>query len=108
METDPATPYALDKLQDRGTFFVDPGEEIYEGQVLGEYPRKWPRHQRRQSETNDQLPRRRQRWFCYLRHVSSPEEALEYIQGEGYVEVTPHRQHIRKIVLTWKWTPKIY
>ena len=103
METGPATPYALDKLQDRGTFFVDPGEEIYEGQVLGEHIREndlvinvvkakqMTNFRAAGKDDSAKLPPARK---------FSLEEALEYIQGDEYVEVTPRSQRIRKIVLT--------
>ncbi|HPB52235.1 MAG TPA: translational GTPase TypA [Saprospiraceae bacterium] len=103
METGPCTAYALDKLQDRGTFFVDPGEEIYEGQVVGEHIRE-----------NDlvinivkakQLTNFRASGKDDAARVTPPrkfslEEAMEYIQADEYLEVTPKSQRLRKIVLS--------
>lgn len=103
METGPCTAYALDKLQDRGTFFVDPGEEIYEGQIVGEHIRE-----------NDlvinivkakQLTNFRAAGKDDAARVAPPrkfslEEAMEYIQADEYLEVTPKSQRLRKIVLS--------
>ena len=102
METGMAIAYALDKLQDRGIFFVYPGEEIYEGQVVGESTRlddlclnltKTKKlTNMRATGTDDKVK------------IAPPvrfslEEALEYIQEDEYVEVTPKCIRLRKIVL---------
>ncbi len=97
-----ATAYAMDKLQDRGKFFVEPGAEIYEGQVVGEY-----------SKDNDlvvnitaakQLTNFRAAGSDDKSTLPPPirmslEEAMEYIQEDEYVEVTPKSIRLRKIML---------
>jgi GTP-binding protein len=102
IETGMAIAYALDKLQDRGIFFVDPGEEIYAGQVLGENSRgddlginvtKTKKLSNvRASGTDDKIKLAPPVKF-------SLEEALEYIQSDEYVEVTPNAIRLRKIIL---------
>jgi len=102
METGTAIPYSIDKLQDRGTFFSDPGDEIYEGQVIGENSRdgdlvinvtKMKKQSNvRSSGTDDAIKIR-------PAIKRSLEEALEYIQADEYVEVTPNSIRIRKIFL---------
>jgi GTP-binding protein len=103
IETGMAIAYALDKLQDRGHFFVDPGEEIYEGQVIGENNRAGDiglninktkkLTNMRASGTDDKVKIAPAVKF-------SLEEALEYIQEDEYVEVTPRFIRLRKILLT--------
>jgi GTP-binding protein len=102
METGVGTPYAIDKLQDRGVFFVDPGEEVYMGQVIGEHNRqndivvnilkgKQLTNMRASgSDTNVRIA---------PKINFSLEEALEYIQKDEYVEVTPKTIRMRKIYL---------
>jgi GTP-binding protein len=102
IETGLAIAYALDKLQDRGKFFVDPGEEIYEGQVIGENSRSGDiglnitktkkLTNMRASGTDDKA-----RLAPAIKF--SLEEALEYIQEDEYVEVTPKFVRLRKILL---------
>ncbi|MDR6301214.1 translational GTPase TypA [Mesonia maritima] len=103
MEKGTAIPYSIDKLQDRGKFFVDPGEDIYEGQVIGENSR--------QDDMTVNITKTKK-----LSNVRSSgaddkakivpaikfslEEALEYIQKDEYVEVTPNHLRIRKVYLT--------
>ncbi|MXV37474.1 translational GTPase TypA [Flavobacteriaceae bacterium Ap0902] len=103
METGSAIPYSLDKLQDRGTFFVEPGEKIYEGQVIGENSRaddmvvnitKTKKLSNVRSSGADDKAR-----IAPARKFSL-EEALEYIQKDEYVEVTPNSIRLRKIHLT--------
>jgi len=102
MENGSAIPYSIDKLQDRGRFFVDPGEDIYEGQVIGENTR--------QDDMTVNITKTKK-----LSNVRSSgaddkakivpaikfslEEALEYIQKDEYVEVTPSFLRIRKVFL---------
>jgi GTP-binding protein len=102
METGTAIAYSLDNLQDRGIFFVDPGEEVYEGQVIGENNRpgdlivnvtktkKLTNMRASGSDDKASLPPPRR---------FSLEEALEYIQGDEYVEVTPKSIRLRKVYL---------
>ena len=102
LETGTAIAYSIDKLQDRGKFFIHPGDEIYEGQVIGENSRaddltinvcKTKKLTNvRASGTDDKA------------HISPPvqfslEEALEYIKEDEYVEVTPNAMRMRKILL---------
>ncbi|MGB3343026.1 MAG: translational GTPase TypA [Aequorivita sp.] len=102
METGSAIPYSIDKLQDRGKFFVDPGEDIYEGQVIGENSRqddmvvnitKTKKHSNVRSAGADDKAR------IVPAIKFSLEEALEYIQKDEYVEVTPKHIRLRKILL---------
>jgi GTP-binding protein len=97
-----STAYAIDKLQDRGFFFIDPGEEIYMGQVIGEHTRqndlvvnvlkgkKLTNMRASGSDDNVKIAPKKQ---------FSLEEALEYIQKDEYVEVTPKAIRMRKIYL---------
>jgi len=102
LENGVGTAYSIDKLQDRGVFFVDPGEELYTGQVIGENSRtgdivvniqKGKKMSNvRASGTDDSVKIAPKRKF-------SLEEALEYIQKDEYVEVTPKSIRMRKIYL---------
>ncbi|MEE9361507.1 MAG: translational GTPase TypA [Cellulophaga sp.] len=103
METGKAIPYSIDKLQDRGKFFVDPGEDIYEGQVIGENSRgddmsvnitKTKKMSNVRSSGADDKAK------IVPAIKFSLEEALEYIQKDEYVEVTPKFLRLRKIYLT--------
>ncbi|MBB4118969.1 GTP-binding protein [Mesonia hippocampi] len=102
MENGTAIPYSIDKLQDRGKFFIDPGEAIYEGQVIGENSR--------QDDMTVNVTKTKK--LSNVRSAGaddkakivpaikfSLEEALEYIQKDEYVEVTPNHLRIRKIYL---------
>ncbi len=102
MEKGKAIPYSLDKLQDRGKFFIYPGEEIYTGQVIGENSRgddmvvnvtKTKKLSNvRSSGADDKVKLAPPIKF-------SLEEALEYIQKDEYVEVTPKTMRLRKVYL---------
>ncbi|KIA85569.1 translational GTPase TypA [Flavobacterium sp. AED] len=103
MEKGKAIPYSIDKLQDRGRFFVNPNDEIYEGQVIGENSRsddmcvnvtKEKKQSNVRSSGNDDKAR------IIPPVIFSLEEALEYIQKDEYVEVTPKNIRLRKIYLT--------
>lgn len=101
-ETGTSFAYALDKLQDRGRFFIEPGEEVYKGQVIGENSRsedldinvtkskKLTNMRASGSDDKVKLPPALK---------MSLEEALEYIQADEYVEVTPKSLRMRKIYL---------
>jgi GTP-binding protein len=101
-ETGESIPYSLSNLQDRGTFFIGGGESIYEGQVVGENNRPGDLvinltaskklTNMRASGSDDKLRVAPPRRF-------SLEEALEYIQEDEYVEVTPKHIRLRKIYL---------
>jgi len=103
MEKGSTTAYSIDKLQDRGRFFVDPGVDIYEGQILGEHIRDndlvinivkgKALTNMRASGTDDS-----QRIAPAIKF--SLEEAMEYIQADEYIEVTPASMRLRKIHLT--------
>ena len=103
MEKGKAIPYSIDKLQDRGKFFVEPNAEIYEGQVIGENSRgddmcvnvtKEKKQSNVRSSGNDEKAR------IIPPIIFSLEEALEYIQKDEYVEVTPKSIRLRKIYLS--------
>jgi len=103
MEKGTATPYSIDKLHDRGKFFIHPGEDIYEGQIVGE-----------NSKDNDMVINLvREKQLTNFRAAGkddatknipptkfSLEEAMEYIQIDEYLEVTPQNMRLRKILLT--------
>jgi len=103
LETGKSIPFSLNNLQDRGKFFIHPGEDIYEGQVIGENSRdndltvnvtKTKKMSNMRSSGNDDKVK-----------LAPPvkfslEEALEYIQEDEYVEVTPESIRLRKILLT--------
>lgn len=103
MEKGQTTAYSIDKLQDRGRFFVEPGVEVYEGQIVGEHIRD-----------NDlvvnlvkgkQLTNMRASGSDDNTRIApavkfSLEESMEYIQADEYIEVTPKSIRLRKIYLT--------
>ncbi len=102
MENGSAIPYSIDKLQDRGKFFVGAGEEIYTGQVIGEHSR--PDDLVVNITKMKQLTNMRASGSDDKARMIPPikfslEEALEYIQGDEYVEITPKSMRIRKIIL---------
>ena len=102
-ETGTAYAYSIDKLQDRGRFFISPMEQVYEGQVIGEHTR--------QNDITVNVTKAKQ--LTNMRASGSDdkavivpppkvftlEEALEYIKEDEYVEVTPHAMRLRKILL---------
>ena len=102
MENGQAIPYSIDKLQERGKFFIDPGEDIYEGQIIGENSRgddmtvnvtKTKKLSNVRSSGADEKAK------IIPAIKFSLEEALEYIQKDEYVEVTPNHIRLRKIYL---------
>jgi GTP-binding protein len=102
MEDGAAIPYALDKLQDRGKFFVSPQEKIYRGQVIGENNREGDltiNITKTKKLTNMRTSGSDDKVRLAPPIIFSLEEALEYIQGDEYVEVTPKAIRIRKIYL---------
>jgi GTP-binding protein len=103
MDKGMATAYRIDKLQDRGRFFVDPGEEVYQGMIIGEHIRD--------NDLTINITEGKQ--LTNFRTTSkddatriapaikfSLEEAMEYIQNDEYVEITPQSMRLRKIYLT--------
>ncbi|MEM0519340.1 MULTISPECIES: translational GTPase TypA [Aequorivita] len=102
METGQAIPYSIDKLQDRGRFFVNPNEDIYEGQVIGENSRQDDMtvnitKTKKLSNVRSSGADDKARIIPAIKF--SLEEALEYIQKDEYVEVTPNHLRLRKIHL---------
>jgi GTP-binding protein len=102
METGKAIPYSIDKLQERGRFFIDPGEDIYEGQVIGENSRgddMVVNVTKTKKLTNVRAAGSDDKARIAPAIKFSLEEALEYIQEDEYVEVTPEHLRLRKILL---------
>jgi GTP-binding protein len=99
---DKTTAYSIDKLQDRGTFFVDPGEEVYVGQVIAEHikpgdlivnatePKKLSNMRASGSDDSVRIIPKKQ---------MSLEECMEYIQQDECIEVTPKKVRLRKVIL---------
>lgn len=103
METGPSTAYAIDKLQDRGIFFIDPGEDLYEGQVIGEHSRQNDiviNVQKGKQLTNMRASGSDSNVKIAPKRNFSLEEAMEYIQKDEYLEITPKSIRMRKIYLT--------
>ena len=100
--TEKTTGYSIDKLQDRGTFFVDPGEDVYAGQIVAENikpgdlvvnvtePKKLTNHRASGSDDATRIAPKTQ---------LSLEECMEYIQHDECIEVTPINIRMRKIYL---------
>ena len=100
--TEKTTGYSIDKLQDRGRFFVDPGQEVYTGQVIAEHikpgdlvvnatePKKLTNH--RASGSDDASK-------AAPKILMSLEECMEYIQQDECIEVTPLNVRLRKVIL---------
>jgi GTP-binding protein len=103
MEQGTAIPYSLNNLQERGKFFIEPNQDVYMGQVIGENSRAGDlvvnvtktkkMSNMRSSGADDKVKLAPPRRF-------SLEEALEFIQGDEYVEVTPKTIRLRKILLS--------
>ncbi|GIM53868.1 MULTISPECIES: translational GTPase TypA [Capnocytophaga] len=102
MENGKAIPYSIDKLQDRGKFFIDPNEDVYEGQVIGENSRgddMVVNVTKTKKLTNIRSAGADDKMRIAPAIKFSLEEALEYIQKDEYVEVTPKSLRLRKIYL---------
>ncbi|MFC6997390.1 translational GTPase TypA [Rufibacter roseus] len=102
METGPGTAYSIDKLQDRGVFFVDPGEDVYMGQVIGEHSRQndlTVNIQKGKQLTNMRASGSDNNVKIVPKKQFSLEEAMEYIQKDELLEVTPKSIRMRKIYL---------
>lgn len=102
METGTAYAYSIDKLQDRGKFFIDPGEEVYAGQVVGEHVHDNDlvvNVTKAKQLTNVRASGSDEKARVIPKTVMSLEECLEYIKGDELVEVTPKSMRMRKIVL---------
>jgi len=98
----PATAYSIDKLQDRGAFFIDPGQEVYAGQILGEHIKPGDLvvnvvetkklTNMRASGSDDSVK-------IIPKIQMTLEECMEYIQQDECIEVTPQNIRLRKIML---------
>jgi GTP-binding protein len=102
MENGTAIPYSIDKLQERGKFFIDPGEPIYEGQVIGENARgedMTVNVTKTKKLSNVRAAGSDDKTKIVPAIKFTLEEALEYIQKDEYVEVTPNALRLRKIYL---------
>jgi GTP-binding protein len=96
------TGYSIDKLQDRGTFFVDPGEDVYAGQIIAEHikpgdlivnatePKKLTNHRASGSDDASRIA---------PKTLMTLEECMEYIQHDECIEVTPKSIRMRKVIL---------
>lgn len=102
MEQGSAIPFSLSNLQERGIFFVNPGDDIYEGQVIGEHSRSNDlvvNVTKTKKLTNMRSSGADDKVKIAPPKVFSLEECLEYIQADEYVEVTPQNLRMRKILL---------
>jgi GTP-binding protein len=102
MEQGEAIPYSLHNLQDRGKFFIDPSDPVYEGQVIGEHSRGGDlviNVTKTKKLTNMRASGADEKMRIAPAVRFSLEEALEYIQSDEYVEVTPKSIRLRKIYL---------
>jgi len=102
MEVGEAIPYSLHNLQDRGKFFIDPSEPIYAGQVIGEHSRSGDlviNVTKTKKLTNMRASGADEKMRIAPAVKFSLEEALEYIQSDEYVEVTPKSIRLRKVFL---------
>lgn len=100
--TEKTTGYSIDKLQDRGTFFVEPGEEVYTGQIIAEHikpgdlvvnatePKKLTNHRASGSDDASRIAPKTEMTL---------EECMEYIQQDECIEVTPKNIRMRKVML---------
>ena len=108
--TEKTTAYSIDKLQDRGTFFVDPGEDVYAGQIIAEHikpgdlvvnateAKKLTNH--RASGSDDAVR-------IAPKTLLTLEECMEYIQHDECIEVTPKNIRMRKVVLNEEERKKV-
>ena len=102
METGTAYAYSIDKLQDRGKFFIDPGEEVYAGQVVGEHVHDNDlvvNVTKAKQLTNVRASGSDEKARVIPKVIMSLEECLEYIKSDELVEVTPKSMRIRKVIL---------
>ncbi len=102
MENGTAFAYSIDKLQDRGKFFIDPGDEVYGGEVVGEHVHDNDlvvNVTKAKQLTNTRASGSDDKARIVPRTVLSLEEALEYIKEDEMVEVTPKSMRMRKIIL---------
>ena len=102
METGQSYAYAIDKLQDRGIFFIEPGDEVYAGQVIGEHVRENDlviNVCKSKKLTNMRASGSDDKVAIAPAKKMSLEECMEYIRKDEYLEVTPKSLRLRKIIL---------
>ena len=102
LETGTSYAYAIDKLQDRGKFFIEPGDEVYAGEVVGEHVHENDlviNVTKAKQLTNVRASGSDEKARVIPKTVMSLEECLEYIKGDELVEVTPKSMRMRKIIL---------
>ena len=102
MYTGTAITYAIDKLQDRGKFFIEPFEDVYTGQVIGESTRSDDiviNVNKTKKLSNVRASGSDDKAVIYPPVKFSLEESMEYINVDEYVEVTPKSIRLRKILL---------
>ena len=102
METGNAFAYSIDKLQDRGKFFIEPGEDVYMGEVVGEHIHDNDlviNVTKAKQLTNTRASGSDDKARIVPRTILSLEEALEYIKADELVEVTPKSMRMRKVIL---------
>ncbi|AKP46711.1 MULTISPECIES: translational GTPase TypA [Bacillus] len=102
METGTATPYGIGQVEDRGTIFVEPGTEIYEGMIVGEHTRENDlavNITKVKHATNVRSATKDQTTVLKKPRILSLEEALEYLNEDEYCEVTPESIRLRKKIL---------
>jgi GTP-binding protein len=102
METGTAIPYSIEKLQDRGSFFIEPNEKVYAGQVIGENTRQEDllvNVTKTKKLTNFRAAGSDEKTVVTPPTKFSLEEAMEYIKKDEYIEVTPRSIRLRKIIL---------
>ena len=102
LETGTSYAYAIDKLQDRGKFFIDPGDEVYAGEVVGEHVHDNDlviNVTKAKQLTNVRASGSDEKARVIPKTVMSLGECLEYIKGDELVEVTPKSMRMRKIIL---------
>lgn len=102
METGTAYAYSIDKLQDRGKFFIDPGEEVYAGQVVGEHVHDNDlviNVTKAKQLTNVRASGSDDKARVVPKVMMSLEECLEYIKADELLEVTPASMRMRKVIL---------
>ena len=102
LETGDSSAYSMNKLLDRGRFFIDPGEEIYGGQVVGEHTRERDLNInicKTKKLTNVRAAGSDEKIILPPPVRFSLEEMLEYIREDEMVEITPHHLRMRKILL---------
>ena len=102
LETGNAFAYSIDKLQDRGKFFIDPGEDVYGGEVVGEHVHDNDlviNVTKAKQLTNVRASGSDEKARIIPKTILALEEGLEYIKADEYVEVTPKSMRMRKIIL---------